>query len=117
MPMRTQDWQRLGDIVPNILAAWKRQLESPFYRLLAVWESAVSPEVAAHATPLALDRTVLVLSVPDSVWATELCHFHADRIIQDLNKALSSPVVRRLRFVCRPPTRQEDPGGGRYAQE
>lgn len=58
------------------------------------WEQAVGPVIAAHARPVKLDGTVLLVEVDDPGWATQLRYLQTD-LIATL-QTLGSGTIDRL---------------------
>ncbi len=114
--MASQQWVKLGDVIPSLLRVLKGQIESPIHKVVELWESAVGAEVAAHAKPLRLTNGLLVVSVDSSVWAAELARFRSEEIIRRVNHAVGSPQVRQLRFLSRASTRRVRSGGKEYGE-
>jgi hypothetical protein len=80
-----------------------------------VWGLAVGGSWASHTQPTALSGTTLEVTVPDSVWLSEL-RFQSERILSRLNRLLPSdcPPIERLRLVIGAPAR---PGRAEPARE
>lgn len=69
-----------------------------------VWPAAVGAGIANEAEPTAERGGVLTISCSASVWAQEL-DLMAPTIIEQLNEALRTGRVTRLRCVTLPPPR------------
>lgn len=100
--MRRFAWTAAGRLIPEILAAWQKQMDSPIQKVRGVWRQAVGSETAAHTFPLAFRNGLLIISVDSPVWKAELAQFQREKIIGSIRKALSSQEIRDLRFVTRP---------------
>jgi predicted nucleic acid-binding Zn ribbon protein len=92
---------RVAQLIPGVLAAWKKQLESPLEAIGVLWSDVVGKRTAAHTVPAFFCNRILTISVDSPVWASELATFHSERILQKLNAALGSHVVEELRFTTR----------------
>ena len=85
----------LGGSAPDVLST-----------VFAHWEEVVGPAIADHANPLSLRDGVLVVSVPEPAWATQL-RFLERRILERLREAAGQDVAARIEVRVRPS------GGGR----
>ena len=71
------------------------------------WEEAVGASVAAHVQPVKLDGSLLVVSVDDPAWATQLKFLEAS--LRDRLAAVTGAVVERIEVrVARPTGRRRD---------
>ncbi len=72
------EFHRLSDSIDGVV----RALRGPDVRaaagMFAGWESAVGPQVAAHARPVVLDQGRLVVEVDEPGWATQLRFLESD---------------------------------------
>lgn len=64
------------------------------------WAEAVGPQVAAHATPIRLDGTVLRVEVDEPGWATQLRFLEADLLAR---LASTGSTVTSIEVVVRGP--------------
>ncbi|NCQ34225.1 DUF721 domain-containing protein [bacterium] len=69
--------------------------------VLAHWEEAVGPDIAAHVKALDIEDGVLVLMADHGAWRQEV-NMLADRIIAELNAREADRPVRELRWSNRP---------------
>lgn len=68
------------------------------YQFVLHWEKIVGPEIAKLTRPDSLKNGILVLRVPNSVWAQELS-FSKDVIVERLREYLrGSEIVEDVRF-------------------
>ncbi len=104
---------RLGEFVSGILEEWRGQLCSPLTRIRDLWPEIAGQTVAAHATPVSLRRSVLIVSVDSAVWAAELSRFHSGELLAGVRKHFGDEVVTQLRFTVRSePARRNLSTGG-----
>ena len=66
--------EALDDVLRTMRAPSTRQLGGVFQR----WADAVGPTVAAHTTPVSLERGRLVVEVDEPGWATQLRYLEQD---------------------------------------
>lgn len=70
-------------------------------RILAVWDDAVGPEMAAHARPVGLHGEELVITVDHATWATELS-FLQESLLTGLTERLGTAPARRVNVRIQP---------------
>ena len=93
----------MSDSVPprfaQVMQAWLTAEGLTELRLLAKvrahWEELVGDEVGVNAEPIRLTEGVLVVTVADSAWATEL-RFLESRIRRGLNSLLGEGAITRI---------------------
>jgi len=64
--------RRIGDGLDRALRGLGGVRASTLDRVFSDWEELVGPQVAAHAQPISLRGTALVVGVDESAWATQL---------------------------------------------
>jgi predicted nucleic acid-binding Zn ribbon protein len=74
---------------------------TPLGRIQRVWETALGPTLAPHATPLRERDGRLTVYCPDAVWMHELT-LMAPELTERLNATLGAEIVRELRCVATP---------------
>ena len=79
--------EALDEVLRTLRAPSTRQLSGVFQR----WADAVGPTVAAHTTPVSLERGRLVVEVDEPGWATQLRYLEQD-------------LLRRIAAVAGPGT-------------
>jgi predicted nucleic acid-binding Zn ribbon protein len=77
------------------------QPATPLARIQAIWEGALGPALAPHATPLRERDGRLTVFCPDAVWMHELT-LMAPELVDRLNAALGDELVHELRCVATP---------------
>ncbi|MGH9296893.1 MAG: DUF721 domain-containing protein [Acidimicrobiales bacterium] len=73
--------------------------------ILACWQAAAGPEVAAHVRPVSLRGKELVVEVDQPAWATQV-QLLAARLLSRLSEELGFVAVEQLKV------RVERPGAG-----
>ena len=102
----------IGDIVARVLqrAGLEQSLENN--RILKLWASAVGPAVSRHASPRALHRGKLTVTVDSSSWHAELERYFKTKIIENLNRELGRPLIRSVVFRVGEVEAADDPEDG-----
>ena len=76
--MKGNEPVRLGESLQQVVRGLRPEGASPGAPVAAIgglfgrWEEAVGAAVAAHVQPVKLDGTLLVVTVDDPAWATQL---------------------------------------------
>jgi predicted nucleic acid-binding Zn ribbon protein len=65
-------------------------------RVWELWPDIVGPDVAAHAEPTSLRKSVLRVRTDSPAWSTELSYF-ADELRKRINDAVGSALVSEVR--------------------
>ncbi len=97
MPGLNEKAQGLSDVLRGILERVEAAFPDQAHRIWEVWEDAVGPDIARRARPVAFRSGVLHVGVASSPWMHQLT-FLRERIRDELNRRLGSPVVRLVRF-------------------
>ncbi len=92
---RSQSTRRLGDILAEITGdpALNRGIGEA--RALKAWEEVVGASVARITTKVYLSHGVYYVNLNSSIIRSELM-MHKEKIIEDLNRAAGSKIVRDL---------------------
>jgi predicted nucleic acid-binding Zn ribbon protein len=69
-------------------------------RVLSAWSSVVGEEIAAHASPTAVNADELLVTVDHATWATEL-RLLSSRILTKLETQLGTPIAARMKVQVR----------------
>ena len=77
------------------------QPDTPLARIQGVWDDALGPVLAPHATPLRERDGRLTVFCPDAVWMHELT-LMGPELVDRLNGALGDALVHELRCVATP---------------
>jgi predicted nucleic acid-binding Zn ribbon protein len=67
--------------------------------VLAVWNDAVGPQIAAHTRAESLRNGSLTVAVPEATWRQELT-WQKEDLIRRLNAAVKRDIVRDIYFVA-----------------
>jgi len=88
----------LLDLLDGALQSAGLETARDLWDVRRVWDDAVGARIAAQATPVALARDELTVSVVDSVWRQELA-FLAPEIVAGVNRKVGRELVRRVRLI------------------
>ena len=94
------NFQRLGNILQDILKKHNITIDPEEQHLLELWHKAVGPQISAHTRTDKLKRNTLSVKVSSSVWMHQL-HLLKSEIIEKINILLgvASNRLRALRTV------------------
>ena len=85
----------VGDLAARLEPA------TPLARVQRVWEAALGPALAPHASPLRERDGRLTVFCPDAVWMHELT-LMGPELVGRINAELGDDLVRELRCVATP---------------
>ena len=91
--------EHIGSVIERTLKRlrlWQRLRETD---AVQVFSEAVGEEVAKQAQAVGIDNGKLIVKVPSAVWRQEL-QFRQREIVEALNAALGSKMVREIFFTC-----------------
>ena len=94
---RTQNTQRLGDVLTGIadrLGISRRITRS---RLEEAWTDAVGDEAAKHSRVLGVRQNVLTVTVESSVWKQEIGIMRKAEILAKMQAAETGQCIRKLK--------------------
>jgi predicted nucleic acid-binding Zn ribbon protein len=87
----------IGNILTKSLKSCRLGGDGDMLQIWEVWDGAVGETVARHARPSAFKGCLLQINVSSSSWLYHL-NFMKKDLIDKLNEALGSPMVRELTF-------------------
>jgi predicted nucleic acid-binding Zn ribbon protein len=94
----------IGDILPELLQAYRQEVDQPILRLSDMWETAVGTAIARNSRPQALRGAVLLVHVASSSWSHQL-QFSKKALIARINNTLGQPLIDDIRFKVGPTAR------------
>ena len=98
----------LSDVLQGILERAEAKFPDRAHRIWETWEDAVGPDIARRARPVAFRSGVLHVGVGSSPWMHQLT-FLRDRIRDEVNRRVGSPLVRLVRFRLAPEDVEPEP--------
>lgn len=90
--------EHIGPVIERTLKRlklWQRLRETDAVQL---FREAVGEEIAKQAEAVGIEKGRLIVKVPSAVWRQEL-QFRQKEIVEALNEALGSKVVREIYFT------------------
>jgi predicted nucleic acid-binding Zn ribbon protein len=90
--------QAAGSIVPKLLRDLGLEKNLQGWQAVREWPEVVGPRIARRAHAVAFRDGVLRVEVEGSAWQYEL-GFLERRLIQEIERRLGAPCVRKLQFV------------------
>lgn len=73
----------------------QRQSET---EIVKVWNRLLDPNLAAHSQPVGLRHGTLFVAVDSNVWLDEIVRYRQAEILERLQSAFGSQVIRRISF-------------------
>jgi predicted nucleic acid-binding Zn ribbon protein len=96
----SDDLHRLGDSLDGVVRSLRGDGAQAVKGVFGGWEDAVGPQVAAHATPVALEAGRLIVEVDQPGWATQL-RFLESTLVARLAEVAGEGSVRSIEVRVR----------------
>ncbi len=100
---------RIGGPLRDLLARLRLSEPMAGWQAVEGWPEVVGDRVAARARAVSFREGTLVVEVDSPTWMNELTYLK-QRMIQDLNRKLGSPIVRDIRLQPAARRSAERPG-------
>lgn len=97
----SDDLHSVSDSVDSVVRSLRGAGAQAVKGVFGGWEDAVGPQVAAHATPVALDAGRLLVEVDQPGWATQL-RFLESTLIERLAEVAGAGAVRSIEVRVKP---------------
>jgi len=85
-------------IVPKVLADLKMDSRRAEIEIVKVWNSALDPNIVAHAQPSNLRKGTLFVSVDSSVWLSEIVRYRRKEILDRLQYSFGKNFIQKISF-------------------
>lgn len=106
MKSRRSKPESLSELLPRVLGEMGLDETADAVRLLEVWDAALGPDLAPHASCEGMRRGVVHAHVRDSAWMQRVS-MEKPRILRALGERLGSVELRDLRLRLGPVERPE----------
>lgn len=87
-----------GALVAHVLSSIgidRRRMDAEIVR---VWNQSLAPDIAAHAQPIGLRKSTLLVSVDSSAWLCEILRYRRKEILERLQHSFGSELISKLSF-------------------
>ena len=91
----------MRDSVDRLLHSWGSASSAATGSVFADWDTIVGPHLSGHAQPRSLRNGVLVVTVSDPAWATQL-RFLESELVTRIGQSTGSDEVRSIQVRVRP---------------
>ena len=92
-----KEFTPVGSLIEDIITNIRPESDKKMMGIWKVWRRTVGEKTAFYAQPEAFKGGLLIVKVAGSVWAQQL-QFQKKELIQKLNQALESELVKDIRF-------------------
>lgn len=92
-----KEFTPVGSLIEDIITNIRPESDKKMMGIWKVWRRTVGEKTAFYAQPEAFKGGLLIIKVAGSVWAQQL-QFQKKDLIQKLNQALESELVKDIRF-------------------
>lgn len=87
-----------ADILPKVLGNLRMDRRHAEAEILKVWNSAMDPNVTAHAQPYGIRNGTLFVTVDSNVWLAEIVRYRRKEILDRLQHSFGRQMVRKVSY-------------------
>ena len=87
-----------GDLLPRVLKEHKIENRRSDAEIVKVWNSAIDPNIVAHAQPVGLRKGTLYVNVDSSVWLSEIVRYRRKEILQRLQYSFGQDLILKISY-------------------
>jgi predicted nucleic acid-binding Zn ribbon protein len=87
-----------ADVLPQVLGGMRMDRRRAEAEIVKVWNSAMDPNIAAHAQPTGIRNGTLFVTVDSNVWLAELVRYRRREILDRLQHSFGKEVVKRVSY-------------------
>jgi len=96
--MQDGKWESVGTVVNRLMESLGLSEALREQKTLLFWDEAAGRKLAGKVRPVRIQKGILWVRAPASVWAAELS-LRRQEIMDRLNEMAGAPVVRDIRLV------------------
>jgi len=90
--------RRVGDVLAGVAKDLHLDQRRAEAEIVKVWNSAMDPNVAAHAQPAGVRNGTLFVNVDSSVWLSEIVRYRRKEILDRLQHSFGRNLIQRISF-------------------
>lgn len=87
-----------GDLMPRVLKDHGIENRRSDAEIVKVWNSAIDPNIVAHAQPVGLRKGTLYVNVDSSVWLSEIVRYRRKEILQRLQYSFGHDLITKISY-------------------
>ena len=87
----------IGSVIQRFVSDCDMALKLKKYSIFNHWEEIVGAGISSRTKPEKISRTMLYISVTNSIWANELSMM-SGQLLQKINSYIGEDVIKELRF-------------------
>ena len=88
-------------IVSKVLGDLKMESRRAEIEVVKVWNSALDPNITAHAQPANLHKGTLFVNVDSNAWLSEIVRYRRKEILDRLQHSFGKTFIQKISFrVC-----------------
>jgi hypothetical protein len=87
-----------ADILPKVLGGMRMDRRRAEAEIVKVWNSAMDPNVAAHAQPTGIRNGTLFVTVDSNVWLAEIVRYRRKEILDRLQHSFGPTMVQKISY-------------------
>ena len=88
----------IEDILPKVLGGIRMERRQAEAEIVKVWNSAMDPNIAAHAQPTGIRNGTLFVTVDSNVWLSEIVRYRRKEILNRLRHSFGREMVKRVSY-------------------
>jgi len=85
-------------IVSKVLGDLKMDSRRAEIEIVKVWNSALDPNITAHAQPANLHKGTLFVNVDSNVWLSEIVRYRRREILDRLQNSFGKTLIQKISF-------------------
>lgn len=84
--------------LPNVMSELRIDNRRSEAEVVKVWNTALDPNIVAHAQPTGLRKGTLFVSVDSNVWLSEIVRYRRKEILDRLQHSFGRELIVRISF-------------------
>jgi hypothetical protein len=85
-------------IISKVLGELKMDSRRADIEIIKVWNSAIDPDIVAHAQPNNLHKGTLFVNVDSSAWLSEIVRYRRKEILDRLQHSFGKNLIQKISF-------------------
>jgi hypothetical protein len=85
-------------IISKVLGELKMDSRRADIEIIKVWNSAIDPNIVAHAQPNNLHKGTLFVNVDSSAWLSEIVRYRRKEILDRLQHSFGKNLIQKISF-------------------
>ena len=87
-----------ADILPAVMRGLRLDRRRAEAEIVKVWNSAMDPNITAHAQPIGIRNGTVFVTVDSNVWLSEILRYRRREILDRLRNSFGSEMVKKISY-------------------